>query len=668
MARPYHINLDAEDKANALLVNGFVDDTAAGSPTIYRSDVYPSHWICFRRDAEGRLINVAAPTTLKVFAGELDAAPTGGTFTISSDVETTAAIAYNASAATVQAAVRAALVTDFSNATVTGPNGGPWVITAVGAGPLAYDLEVDPTALSPVQSTAQVINTEGDADHDMQWEISLFRAYLMFRGSGWSALPSAAVTADIIQAGSANANKVYEVSWNRDAYAGTVTLSVLADAVTASVGPFPFNATEDEIKTAFEAHSGIEVDEVTVKQTDIGKYVITFAGGSLAASNSPTISTSSNTLDVPVGLSGTLAVSTHGANQILNGETEETIAFEVEIQENTGEPETVVHIEDAILKADGIHNNPGQSTGNENYPQLENVLWSNTTITEYTGGDAEDLDSIATVDRSPGQYIAFAHATDGLRFYELISSTDAESSPTTIRPDDYNGTTNQKVWRLQGQDASNITIGALLAARGGTGQSSYTIGDLLYASTSTALSKLAGVATGNALISGGVGTAPSWGKIALTTHVSGTLPAANGGTGRTSSPTFSAHKNGTDQTGVVTSTFTKVTFGAEDWDTGSYFASSTFTPLVAGTYLLTAFIRDNSGGGAYSLQVVIYKNGAAHKFIGQSNNDGIVGGCCLVDANGSTDTFEVYAWQNSGADLTIGGAATQTYFQGNIVC
>ena len=77
-----------------------------------------------------------------------------------------------------------------------------------------------------------------------------------------------------------------------------------------------------------------------------------------------------------------------------------------------------------------------------------------------------------------------------------------------------------------------ITLaGTLVAANGGTGQSVYAIGDLLYASTTTALSKLADVATGNALISGGVGVAPLYGKIGLTTHVSGTLPVANGGTG-----------------------------------------------------------------------------------------------------------------------------------------
>lgn len=75
---------------------------------------------------------------------------------------------------------------------------------------------------------------------------------------------------------------------------------------------------------------------------------------------------------------------------------------------------------------------------------------------------------------------------------------------------------------------------AITAPYGGTGITSYTIGDLVYASTTSALSKLADVATGNALISGGVGVAPSYGKIGLTTHISGTLPVANGGTNITS--------------------------------------------------------------------------------------------------------------------------------------
>jgi hypothetical protein len=69
---------------------------------------------------------------------------------------------------------------------------------------------------------------------------------------------------------------------------------------------------------------------------------------------------------------------------------------------------------------------------------------------------------------------------------------------------------------------------------GGTGITSYAVGDLLYANTTTSLAKLPDVAVGNALISGGVAAAPSWGKIGLATHVDGTLPILNGGTGQTS--------------------------------------------------------------------------------------------------------------------------------------
>jgi hypothetical protein len=67
------------------------------------------------------------------------------------------------------------------------------------------------------------------------------------------------------------------------------------------------------------------------------------------------------------------------------------------------------------------------------------------------------------------------------------------------------------------------------AVNGGTGQSTYAVGDILQANSTTTLSRLPAVATGNALISGGASTVSSWGKIGLTTHVTGILPLANGG-------------------------------------------------------------------------------------------------------------------------------------------
>ena len=67
-------------------------------------------------------------------------------------------------------------------------------------------------------------------------------------------------------------------------------------------------------------------------------------------------------------------------------------------------------------------------------------------------------------------------------------------------------------------------IAGLPVARGGTGLTSFTIGDIPYASASGTLAKLADVATGQVLVSGGVATAPAYSASpTLTALTAGTL-------------------------------------------------------------------------------------------------------------------------------------------------
>lgn len=57
---------------------------------------------------------------------------------------------------------------------------------------------------------------------------------------------------------------------------------------------------------------------------------------------------------------------------------------------------------------------------------------------------------------------------------------------------------------------------AIAAANGGTGQTTYTVGDLLAANTTSTLSKIAAVASGSVLKSAGTSTLPVWGTLAST--------------------------------------------------------------------------------------------------------------------------------------------------------
>lgn len=144
--------------------------------------------------------------------------------------------------------------------------------------------------------------------------------------------------------------------------------------------------------------------------------------------------------------------------------------------------------------------------------------------------------------------------------------------------------------------------------------------------------------------------------------------SSGGGT----SISFSANKNGTAQTGVLSGTETKLTFTNEEWDIGSHYdaTNSKWTP-PAGKYQIICSMVVDAGivdqAGAY---INLKKNGTLIKQSNETISGTSIGPeafiCGLVDANG-TDYFEVFAYVTGTGNKTIGGAKHTTYFEGHSV-
>ena len=127
-------------------------------------------------------------------------------------------------------------------------------------------------------------------------------------------------------------------------------------------------------------------------------------------------------------------------------------------------------------------------------------------------------------------------------------------------------------------------------------------------------------------------------------------------------PAFSAYQSSAQTTSAATSQ--KITFTTVSFDTGSCFASSRFTPNVAGYYQFNCGVRTDAT--IASLQASLRKNAATAFAAGSFTNTSLfafASSCSgLVFLNGTTDFVEVYAYTGSSIALATGSA--ETYFQG----
>lgn len=136
-------------------------------------------------------------------------------------------------------------------------------------------------------------------------------------------------------------------------------------------------------------------------------------------------------------------------------------------------------------------------------------------------------------------------------------------------------------------------------------------------------------------------------------------------------PRFRVEKGGTNQTGIVDSAFTKVTWPTSIYDVTGAVASDKFTPQALGRYRLSATVLFSGIPDQSQLLIAIYKNGSAYSVTAlQSSSSGNANTSPSistdVDVTSVTDYFEVYVrCVASGAPATtISGAAGYTRFEG----
>ena len=137
-------------------------------------------------------------------------------------------------------------------------------------------------------------------------------------------------------------------------------------------------------------------------------------------------------------------------------------------------------------------------------------------------------------------------------------------------------------------------------------------------------------------------------------------------------PAFRANLITANQT-ISTATYTKVQFNAKTFDTNNCFDSTTnyrFTPNVAGYYQLNSCIQMDGFSGY--IDILIYKNGSQYSLINIGANAATYPSFEISDivyANGTTDYFEIYVYQNSGVNKNIysGSSPAYCWFSGAMV-
>jgi hypothetical protein len=132
-------------------------------------------------------------------------------------------------------------------------------------------------------------------------------------------------------------------------------------------------------------------------------------------------------------------------------------------------------------------------------------------------------------------------------------------------------------------------------------------------------------------------------------------------------PSFSANGGSVAQN-LANGVAEQIVFGTEVFDTNNDFASNTFTPTVAGKYLLIAHIGSNTIAAGESLSIRIMKGATIIKetmVSGTASSLAYPQVVAVVDANGTTDAYDVDGYFLGAGPINLSTVDEHTYFEGS---
>lgn len=269
------------------------------------------------------------------------------------------------------------------------------------------------------------------------------------------------------------------VSWGTVSGYSAPTLgstSIASGATVTSISGLTLN--NGTITGSLTAGGGTGTNGQVLQSTGTGVQWATVSGGGGGGGG-----TTTNPLTIGTGLSGTS----------FDGSTAVTIAID----------STVATLTDSQTLTNKTLTTPILSTvGGDEGGQIEFGLpATNTTLNTRIAIDSfqNRLRIFETGGTSRGAYIDLANASAGAGSEIVLSDISQTLTNKTI-----NGSNNT----ISNISLTSSVTGALPVANGGTGQTSYTTGDILYASSSSALSKLSAGVNGYVLtLDSGV---PTW--------------------------------------------------------------------------------------------------------------------------------------------------------------